>query len=122
MRVRDADRAKRIVFAQAVATLVVTLVSLVFGPWPGLFALLGGSTATVANALFAYWVFGAYRAAEPGRLLGRFYLGEMIKLAFVAAVFAIVLTRLEPLNPLAFFGAFFVVQVLPPLLANRIAG
>ena len=118
----DARRARRILVAQVVATLVVTLVGLIFGLRAGLFALVGGATATIANALFAYWVFGRYRAAEPGKLLAQFYGGEVLKLAFIAVVFAAVIIWLEPLRPLALFGAFFVVQVLPPLLANRIAG
>ena len=118
----DARRAKRILVAQVVATLVVTLVGLFFGPLAALFAFLGGATATTANALFASWVFGRYRAGEPGKLLSQFYGGELIKLGFVAAAFAVVIIWADPLSPLALFGAFFVVQVLPPLLANRIAG
>ncbi|MCB1784692.1 MAG: ATP synthase subunit I [Chromatiaceae bacterium] len=118
----DARRARRILAAQALATLVVTLFGLAFGLREALFALLGGGIATVANALFAYWVFGRYRAAEPGRLVSQFYGGELIKLGFVAATFAVVILGMDPLRPLALFGAFFVVQVLPPLLANRIAG
>ena len=46
----------------------------------------------------------------------------MLKLAFVALAFAAVIILSDALSPLALFGAFFVVQVLPPLLANRIAG
>ena len=118
----DARRARRILLAQAAATLVVTLIGLMFGLRAGFFALIGGATATIANALFAYWVFGRYRANEPGKLVGQFYGGELIKLAFIAAMFAVVIIWLDPLSPLALFGAFFVVQVLPPLLANRIAG
>jgi ATP synthase protein I len=118
----DARRAKRILIAQAVATLVVTLVGLIFGLREGFFAFVGGATATGANALFAYWVFGRYRAGEPGKLVGQFYGGELLKLAFVVIAFAAVIKLLDPLSPLALFGAFFVVQVLPPLLANRIAG
>ena len=118
----DAHRAKRILIAQAVATLVCTLIGLAFGLRVGFFALIGGATATVANALFAYWVFGRYQAGEPGRLVSQFYGGELIKLGFVAAAFAAVILLLEPLSPVALFGAFLAVQVLPPLLANRIAG
>ena len=118
----DARRAKRILIAQAVATLVVTLAGLIFGPREGLFAFIGGAIAVSANALFAYWVFGRYSAGEPGKLVGQFYGGELLKLAFVVIAFAAVIKLLDPLSPLALFGAFFVVQVLPPLLANRIAG
>jgi len=117
----DARRAKRILIAQVVATLVVTLAGLIFGLREGLFAFIGGATAVSANALFAYWVFGRYRAGEPGKLVGQFYGGELLKLAFIAMAFAAVIKLLDPLSPLALFGAFFVVQVLPPLLANRIA-
>ena len=118
----DARRAKRILIAQAFATLVVTLVGLIFGLREALFAFIGGAIAVTANALFAYWVFGRYSASEPGRLVGQFYGGEILKLAFVVMAFAAVIILLDPLSPLALFGAFFVVQVLPPLLANRIAG
>ena len=118
----DARRARRILVAQAIATLIVALLALVFGLHAGLFALIGGATATTANALFAYWVFGRYRADEPGRLLTQFYGGELLKLGFIVTAFVVVLVWLKPLNPLALFGAFFVVQVVPPLLANRIAG
>ena len=117
----DARRAKRILVAQIIVTLVVTLVGLIFGPREGLFAFVGGATAVTANALFAYWVFGRYRAGEPGKLVGQFYGGELLKLVFIALAFAAVIIWLDPIRPLALFGAFFVVQVLPPLLANRIA-
>jgi ATP synthase protein I len=118
----DAHRAKRILVAQVVTTLVVTLVGLLFGPREGLFALIGGAIALIANALFAFRVFGRYRASEPGKLVGQFYGGELLKLGFVALAFAAVILLSDVLSPLAFFGAFFVVQVLPPVLANRIAG
>ena len=118
----DAQRARRILIAQVIVTLVVALAALLFGYREGLFALIGGIIATSANALFAYWVFGRYRAAEPGKLAAQFYGAELLKLAFIALAFAVVIIGSDPLSPLALFGAFFVVQVLPPLLANRIAG
>lgn len=117
----DARRAKRILAAQVVATLVVTLLAGLFGVRAGLFAFIGGATATIANALFAYWVFGRYRAGEPGKLVSQFFGGELLKLAFVGFAFAGVIVWFDSLSPLALFGAFFVVQVVPPLLANRIA-
>ena len=122
MQNSDTRRAKRILVAQAVATLVTTLVGLIFGPREGLFALIGGMIALAANGLFALWVFGRYRASEPGKLVFQFYGGELLKLGFIALAFAAVIIFTDPISPLAFFGAFFVVQVIPPLLANRIAG
>ena len=118
----DAHRAKRILVAQAVVTLVTTLVGLIFGPREGLFALTGGMIALAANGLFAFWVFGRYSAGEPGKLVSQFYGGEFLKLGFIVLAFAAVIILADPISPLAFFGAFFVVQVIPPLLANRVAG
>ena len=103
----DVRRAKQILVAQAVATLVVTLVGLIFGPREALFALIGGGIALAANALFAYWVFGRYRAGEPGKLVGQFYGGELLKLGFVALAFAAAIIFFDALSPLALFGAFF---------------
>ncbi len=118
----DAHRAKRILIAQVVATLVVTLLGLPFGLRPAMFALIGGATATIANGLFAYWVFGGYRADEPGRLLMQIYGAEVLKLTLIAAAFLGAIIWLQPVSPLALFGGFLVVQIFPPLLANRIAG
>jgi ATP synthase protein I len=118
----DVHRARKIIVAQAIATLLITLAGTLFGVWTALIAFIGGVTATMANALFAFWVFGRYKAGEPGKLAGQFFGGEFLKLGFVAAVFAAAIMWLEPFSPLAFFGAFFVVQVVPPMLANRLAG
>ena len=48
--------------------------------------------------------------------------GEVLKLTLIAAAFFGAIIWLEPVSPLALFGGFLVVQVFPPLLANRIAG
>jgi ATP synthase protein I len=118
----DAKRAGRILIAQVVTTLIVSLIGLAFGLTEGFFALIGGATATVANALFAWFALGRYDAGEPGKVVGQLYAGEFLKLGFVAMVFAASILWLDPFSPMAFFGAFFVVQVVPPLLANRLAG
>lgn len=117
----DVRRAVRILVAQVITTMVVAVLATLFGFAAALYALIGGAIATLANALFAYWVFGRYRAQEPGRLVGQFYGGELIKLFFTGLAFAGVIIWLDPISPIALFGAFFAVQVLPPLLVNRIA-
>ncbi len=85
-------------------------------------AFIGGLAALAGSAVFAFWVFGRYRAQEPGRIVANFYGGEVLKILVVVAVFAAAMLGLPDLNPMALFGAFLVVQVLPPLLANRVAG
>ena len=67
------------------------------------------------------WVFGRYSAADPSSLVRQFYMGELLKLAIVVIVFALAMKKLDDLNPLALLLAFLVVQVLPPMLANKVA-
>lgn len=117
----DAQRAKRILITQLLSMLAVALVALLIDPLAARDALIGGAAATLGTALFAAWVFGRYSAAEPGRIVARFYGGELIKIVAIVVVFAAAMKGLDDLNPGALFGAFLVVQVLPPLLANKVA-
>ncbi len=117
----DARRASRLVVAQAIAVVAIAGPAALLGWRIARDVLVGGSAATLGSAVFALWVFGAYRAQEPGRLVARFYGGELAKILTVATVFGLAVAWLEDINPVAVFGAFLIVQVLPPLLANRIA-
>ena len=88
MRNLDAGRAKRILLLQAATTLSLAVIAVAFGPAVGLSALIGGATATVANALFTVLVFGGYRAQEAGRLALRLYAAEVLKLLVIVAAFS----------------------------------
>ncbi len=118
----DARRAKRLLLTQLVTLVAVTLLTLPLGARVSRDAFLGGLAALLGSAVFAYWVFGRYRAQEPGRIVAGFYGGEVVKLLVVVAVFGLAMYALPDLQPLALFGAFLIVQVLPPLLANKVAG
>jgi len=118
----DVHRAKQILKVQLLTWLAVGLAALVVDVATARDALIGGAAAVLGSAVFAFWVFGRYSAKEPGQIVARFYGGELIKIIAIVAVFAAAMKLLgENLNPVALFGAFLVVQVLPPLLANRIA-
>lgn len=117
----DARRAKRILMVQLATMLLVALAGLLVDLPTARDALIGGAAAALGTALFAVWVFGRYDAQQPGQLVARFYGGELIKIVAIVAVFAAAMKGLDDLNPVALFGAFLFVQVLPPLLANKIA-
>ena len=117
----DARRAKRILLTQALIASLTVFVAFAFGWTVGVSALLGGGTAVLANVLFAARVFGRYEARNPASLVARLYGAELFKLLFIVLVFAAAFTWIKPLNIVALFGAFLVVQVLPLLLANRVA-
>lgn len=103
-------------------TVLVPLLALAFGPRVALSALIGAATATVANAVFALWVFGRYRAQRPDRVLMGLYGGEVLKLGVAVGLFVAAFTWIEPLSPVALLVAYLTVQVLTPLLAMRVAG
>ena len=102
-------------------TLLVSVIGLIFGIHAARDAFIGGGAATLGTAFFAVWVFGRYSAADPASLVRRFYMGELLKLATIVIVFAVAMKKIDDLNPLALLLAFLVVQVLPPMLANKIA-
>lgn len=114
----DIRRAKRILIIQVVLTLVLAAGATLYDATAGLSALIGGGITTVGNGLFAAMVFGRYRAQEAGKLVFRFYGAELLKLGFVVLMLALTYVWVAPLNLAALFGAFFLVQVLPPLLAH----
>ncbi len=117
----DARRAKRLVLAQLATVVVMVLLTSLYDLRIARDAAIGGLAAWLGNALLALRVFGPYRAQNPGRIVARFYGGELLKIVVIVLVFAAAMRGLEDLNPVAVFGAFLIVQVLPPLLANRIA-
>jgi len=118
MQKLDLQRAKRILLIQVVLTLLLAGAATFYDVAAGRSALLGGGITTLANSVFALLVFGRYRAQEASRLVLRFYGAELVKLGLVVALLAATFVWIAPLNLAALFGAFFLVQVLPPLLAH----
>jgi ATP synthase protein I len=118
----DWQRVKHLLFFQLALVFLVTLAGLAFGKVAALSAFLGGVIAFGASALFALWVFAPYRAQQPGVLVTRFYIAEVGKLLLVGCAFAIVFIWMRPLNAVALFVSFFLVQVVSPVLAHWLAG
>ena len=117
----DERRAKNILLAQISVAVIVALVAAVFDIRYARDAFIGGLATIIGTAVFAFWIFGPYSAKEPGQLVARFYGGEILKIFSIVIVFAIAMKKIDDLEPVALFTAFLIVQVLPPLLANRIA-
>ena len=120
MRQPDALQAKRVLKLQLATTLLGVFVGLIFGLSVALSVLIGAGVCLLANTVFVLWVFRGYRAQEPGRLLMRFYLAEVAKLAIILASFSVAFVMIEGLSLPVLLGAFFVVQVLPTVLAGQL--
>lgn len=116
---RHARDVARILVAQVVLSVLVSLVAWAFGWQAAVSALLGGSIATVANAVLAFWVLRRYRAQMPGEIVMGFAGGELVKLMTAALLFVAAFVWVEPLRPAALVAGYLVVQLVSPLLAAR---
>jgi ATP synthase protein I len=115
----DAPQAKRILIGQSILTLVLTAGALPFGSHVALSVLIGAGVCLSATAVFAFWVFRRYRAQRPDLLVMRFYGAEIAKLVLVLCLFAVAFAKVEGINLPAVLAAYFVVQVLPTVLAPK---
>ena len=104
---------------QVLLTILFALGLALMGKTYAYSALLGGGIATVANGLFAFWVFQPYRAQQPGHVVARMYGAELAKFAFVVLAFVGVFLWVDPLSAGALFGCFLVVHLVPALTAAR---
>lgn len=129
----DQPAAKRLAFGvvrgQAAVTAAAALVGFALGGFHiGLSAALGGAIGTIASLGMALVAFGGKAAASPARILGTFYLGEIVKvaLAIVSFILVLKLTGAAPLPMFAAYIATFIVywivlarMALPALAATR---
>lgn len=85
-------------------------------------AVSGGGTCLVSNGISALWIFRAYQARHPERLLLRLYGGEVVKLAVVIGLFGVAFAVVEDLKIPVLLAAYLFVQVasapIAALLAN----
>ena len=123
MPVRELDRRglRLLLLIQLMASVAIAILAWIIQAQAGISALVGGLASLTGNLVFAVWVFAPYKAHRPGGLLSRFFLAEIAKLVVIGLVFAAAINWLQPLNVVALFGSFFVVQVLSPLLAHSMA-
>jgi ATP synthase protein I len=118
MQQPDVLQAKRVLSIQMALTLALSAFGSFFSRDMALSLLLGGAVCTLANGVFAWWVFRRYRAQDPGSLVMRFYGAEFVKIVLILGLFATAFTLMPGLEVPALLGAYFVVQVLPALIAS----
>lgn len=107
---------------QLIGCVLLSATALVFGLIPAYSVLLGGLICLVPNAWFAYRTFQFQGARAAQEIVRSFYAGEAGKLALTAIMFAGVFIGVKPLNALALFTGFCLIQLvgwLVPLLYSR---
>ncbi|MBK1719959.1 ATP synthase subunit I [Thiocystis violacea] len=119
MQQPDALQARRILKNQLILGLVLVVLALSFGAPIAISVLVGAGICLLANALLAALVFRGYRAQAIGSLVLRFYGAEAAKIALILALLGAAFATYDELNVPALLGAYFVVQVIPTLIAAR---
>lgn len=119
MQQPNALQARQILKIQSIFGLILTIIALPFGSPVAISVLIGAGTCWLANALLVVWVFRAYRAQALERLVLRFYSAEVAKIALILVLFGVAFAIYDELNIPALLGAYFLVQVIPTLIAAR---
>ncbi len=113
----DALQAKRVLIAQLALTLVLCVTAVPFSLSVALSILIGSTVCLLASAMFAFWVFRKYRAQRPDAIVIRFYTAEAAKIVLVLGLFTVAFATIDSLSLPALLAAYFVVQVLPTVVA-----
>ncbi|WP_087109725.1 F0F1 ATP synthase subunit I [Parendozoicomonas haliclonae] len=85
-------------------------------------ALLGGLICLVPNAYLVFRAFSHSGARAAQKIVQEFYRGEAGKFVLTCCGFALVFALVRPLDAVALFGAFVLVQAVnwfTPLLLRR---
>ncbi len=112
----------RVILTQLLVTALLFLILLPAGNEIAISALLGGLCCSIPNA-YLVWKTFRHRGARAAKLIAiSFYQGEAGKFILTIVAFVMVFTLVKPLEPLALFFAFILVQAVnwfTPLLVKR---
>ena len=102
----------RVVLAQLLTTLCLSLLLLMLGTVHAASAFIGGLACAIPNSYLTWKAF-RYRGASAAQNIARsFYQGEAGKFALTVLAFVLIFTLVKPIEPLSLFGAFVLVQAV----------
>jgi ATP synthase protein I len=113
---RETKQVSGFVIAQLITSVVLAGLLLFYDLTAAYSGLIGGLIAALANGWFALKVFTA-RGKQPAQMLRSFYSAEINKLILTGSLFVAVFVLLKPVNAAALLAAYFLVHMLPALLA-----
>ncbi len=100
-----------LIFAQlGLAVFLAAVGWPIFGTVIAYSLLLGGLISALPNAYFIYKTFSCTGARQGRQVTRNFYRGEAGKFLLTALLFALVFGLVKPLDVLALFAAFLLVQ------------
>ncbi|WP_205342795.1 F0F1 ATP synthase subunit I [Denitrificimonas caeni] len=101
-----------VILLQAAMTVLIGLLFWLIQGWVAAYsAWLGGLTALLPNMYFTYKAFQYFGARSIAVIVQSFWAGEMGKLILTALLFAVLFLGVKPLNVLAVFIGYILVQM-----------
>ncbi len=116
---------RRLMLAQLLVVVGLPVICLTVDTVTAYSALIGALTCFVPNLYFVYRTFKYRGARSAKKILRSFYAGESIKLLLTAVFFGLTFALVQPVNVLAVFIGFILVQAvswLTPWLSFRRTG
>ncbi len=120
MQQPDALQARRILKFQVILGLVLVVLALPFGGSVALSVLIGAGICLLANALLAIWVFRGLSRPGAGEIGLAFLWWRGRKDRIDSRFIRRRLCDIDNLNIPVLLGAYFVVQVIPTLIAAQL--
>ena len=102
---------RRVLRWQAIVTVVIAAVSLVWGYHAAISAALGGIVNIAALVVFAV-VYAISRPTSAGGTVAALFRAEASKILVIVAQLWIVLTTYKAVVPVAFFATFVITVLL----------
>lgn len=102
----------RVIVLQALMTALIGLLLWLIQGWVAAYsAWFGGLIALIPNVYFTYKAFQYFGARSIAVIVQSFWAGEMGKLILTAVLFAVLFLGVRPLNVLAVFVGYILVQM-----------
>ena len=103
--------AAKVILVQVLAAILVAGFVYAARGWiAGYSVLLGALTGILPTLLFGYIALKS-DDQDAGAILGRFYSGVILKYLLAAALFALVIMKVTPLEPLMVLAGLIVTQL-----------
>lgn len=96
MQIAGLNLAKKLLRAQVVVAVAMTLLALVLGPQQAMAVAMGCAAALIPYALFVYLAFAFSGARMAQATVRAFYLGEAIKIISSVVILVITLLLFRP--------------------------
>ncbi len=117
MQKTSTNQIRHILLIQFLATIVISVILLVFDRVYFWSALTGGLTATLSNAYFAWRVFIKSQETEAEKILVSYYGAEVSKIILTVMLFTAAIVMIKPLSMITLISVYFFNQFIPALVS-----